>query len=61
MFPGLVKTENFDASLVPFPVNIMFGLGLMTVATTPDQFAPYAVYVSLMYSLHLVLTLFRSQ
>ncbi|KAK4687489.1 hypothetical protein P7C73_g2620, partial [Tremellales sp. Uapishka_1] len=43
--PGLVKTEDFDTTCVPFPINYGMRLGLMTVATTPDQFVPYPLYI----------------
>ncbi|KAJ7170236.1 hypothetical protein C8R43DRAFT_1152796 [Mycena crocata] len=45
LYPGLVKTEEFDASLSPAVFRIPLWLGLKFMASTPDQYAALPVYV----------------
>ncbi|KAF7341512.1 hypothetical protein MVEN_01888700 [Mycena venus] len=47
IWPGLVKTEEFDLGLVPGYIKIMMWLGLKLFGTTPDQYANFPVYLLL--------------
>jgi hypothetical protein len=48
----LVKTENFDPSICPFPLSFLMRMGLLTFASQPDAYAEVPVYVSLYLKLN---------
>ncbi|KAF8175606.1 hypothetical protein K438DRAFT_1939565 [Mycena galopus ATCC 62051] len=45
LWPGLVKTEEFDFSLSPGYIKVLMWLGLKLIGTTPDQYAALPVYI----------------
>ncbi|KAJ6536428.1 hypothetical protein DFH09DRAFT_1178992 [Mycena vulgaris] len=45
LWPGLVSSEHFSVSGVPFPLNILMWLGIKLIGTTPDQYANIPVYI----------------
>ncbi|KAJ7436911.1 hypothetical protein B0H11DRAFT_1830481 [Mycena galericulata] len=52
MFPGLVSSENSDYSLFPGFLEDEVRRGMILRGQTPDQFAPAAVYMSLIPPLY---------
>ncbi|KAF7364388.1 NAD(P)-binding protein [Mycena sanguinolenta] len=45
LYPGLVKTEEFNFSIVPGFIKVLFWVGLKLIGTTPDQYAVFPVYI----------------
>ncbi|KAJ7241334.1 hypothetical protein B0H12DRAFT_1221551 [Mycena haematopus] len=45
LWPGLVKTEEFNFNFVPGYLKGLMWLGLKLIGTTPDQYAVFPVYI----------------
>ncbi|KAF7352231.1 NAD(P)-binding protein [Mycena venus] len=45
LWPGLVKTEEFNFSITPGYIKVIMWLGLKIIGTTPDQYANFPVYI----------------
>ncbi|KAI5475973.1 hypothetical protein MNV49_000532 [Pseudohyphozyma bogoriensis] len=44
-WPSLIKTEEGNPWLFPFPISAIFWLMAKTIAPTPDEYAPAPVYL----------------
>ncbi|KAF7341150.1 NAD(P)-binding protein [Mycena venus] len=45
LFPGLVKTEEFDPNFAPGYIKWVMWLGIKLIGVSPDDYAHYPVYI----------------
>ncbi|KAJ6564072.1 hypothetical protein B0H19DRAFT_991160 [Mycena capillaripes] len=45
LWPGLVKTEEFDPNFAPGFIKYLMWVGIRLIGTTPDEYANFPVYV----------------